>query len=74
MEGALRMSATVGPAREVLIDMAGPGAVFGQTRRFGGGPRLVTASAARPSMVLVVSDHALTRVADAFPDLWRQVA
>ena len=42
--------------------------------RFGGGRRLVTAAAAIPCEILVVSDTALSRIAEQSPEIWRAVA
>jgi CRP-like cAMP-binding protein len=42
--------------------------------RFGGGPRLVTAAAATPCAILIVTDTALSRVAEQCPEIWRAVA
>ena len=47
---------------------------MGQSVRFGGGRRLVTAAAAIPCEILVVSDTALSRVAEQSPEIWRAVA
>jgi CRP/FNR family transcriptional regulator, cyclic AMP receptor protein len=44
--------------REVRIGQLGPGGAIGQTIRFGGGPRLVTAICAEPCLLLRVSDAA----------------
>jgi CRP/FNR family transcriptional regulator, cyclic AMP receptor protein len=51
-----------------------PGTAVGQSVRFGGGPRLVTAAAATPCAILLVSDAALTRVAERQPEIWRAIA
>ena len=45
IEGVLRLEASVGPDRDVLLGLAGPGQAIGQSRRFGGGRRIVTARA-----------------------------
>ena len=60
--------------REVRIGHIGPGAAIGQTMRFGGGPRLVTAVCAAPSLVLRVSDAGLARIARDRPQVWQAVA
>ncbi|UGY14828.1 Crp/Fnr family transcriptional regulator [Bradyrhizobium septentrionale] len=60
--------------RHVRVGLVGPGAAVGQSARFGGGPRLVTAAAATPCTTLVVSDRALARIAEQAPEIWRAVA
>jgi len=60
--------------QRVRVGLVGPGAALGQSVRFGGGPRLVTASAATPCEILAVSDTALSRVAEQSPEIWRAVA
>jgi CRP-like cAMP-binding protein len=47
--------------------------VLGQTRRRGGGPRIVTMRANMPSRVLTIADAALEAVAADEPGLWRAV-
>lgn len=74
VQGALDLFCQAPGDREVRVGHAGSGAAFGQTTRFGGGPRLVTAVAAVPSLLLIVSDGALDRIARDHPDVWRAVA
>ena len=73
LSGALRLEATAGD-RDVLVDVARAVTVFGQSARRGGGPRIVTARAGPASEVMLVSDHALERIAADLPDLWRGVS
>ena len=74
VEGAVDLfSHGVGEQR-VRVGLVGPGAAVGQSVRFGGGPRLVTAAAATPCAILLVSDAALTRVAEQRPEIWRAIA
>ncbi|MGN6820550.1 MAG: Crp/Fnr family transcriptional regulator [Sphingomonas sp.] len=70
VEGALRLEASVGPDRDVLIGLAGPGQAIGQSRRFGGGRRIVTARAQRAARVLLVPDAALPGIAARQPSAW----
>ena len=74
VEGALDLYCQAPGDREVRIGHIGPGAAIGQTMRFGGGPRLVTAVCAAPSLVLRVSDAGLTRIARDRPQVWQAVA
>lgn len=74
LKGALQIYCKAPGDREVLINQIGPGAALGQTTRFGGGPRLVTAIAAEDSLVLQVSDRALSRIAHDAPRLWEAVS
>lgn len=60
--------------RVVMIGFAEPGSVIGHTTRYSGGPRLVTAVCAEPSIVLEVSENALDRVATMSPEIWRVIA
>jgi CRP-like cAMP-binding protein len=60
--------------RVIMIGFAEPGSVIGHATRYSGGPRLVTAVCAEPSIVLEVSESALDRVARASPEIWRVIA
>ncbi|MCC6918220.1 MAG: Crp/Fnr family transcriptional regulator [Alphaproteobacteria bacterium] len=73
IEGALQLLTRVRGDREVLIGHVEEGGTIGQTVRFGGGPRLVTAICVKPSLLLIVSDAALTRLSRDRPDIWRVV-
>ncbi len=70
VHGVLRLEASVGADRDVLIGLAGPGQAIGQSRRFGGGRRIVTARAQRAAQVLLVSDAALPSIAARVPGAW----
>lgn len=72
--GAMQLYIRAPGDREVLIGHVEEGGTFGQTTRFGGGPRIATAIAVVPSVLLVVSDSALTRLSASVPDIWRAVA
>ena len=72
--GAVQMMCAAPGGREVLFGQAGPGVALGQTLRFGGGPRLVTLICVEPSVLLVVPDQALTRIAGQQPEVWQAVA
>ncbi len=74
LEGRLRLFAQAPGDREALIGMMGPGAAIGQSLVFGGGPRLVTAVSVGRSLVLVLSDPALRRVAADWPGVWQVVS
>lgn len=74
IEGALQFYVNAPGDREVLLAHAEAGSTMGQTARFGGGPRAVTSICVVESLVLVVADAALTRLAAKEPDLWRAVA
>lgn len=74
LRGALQIYCKAPGDREVLINHIGVGAALGQTTRFGGGPRLVTAIAAEDALVLQVSDRALSRIAHEAPRLWEAVS
>ncbi len=74
IEGAVDLFCQAPGDREVRISHPGAGAALGQTMRFGGGPRLVTAVCAEPSLLLRVSDAGLERIARLRPDIWRAVA
>ncbi len=73
IDGVLRLEASAGVDRGVLLALVGPGQAIGQSRRFGGGRRLVTARAQRESHVLLVPDIALPRIADRAPGAWAAV-
>jgi len=74
LKGGLQLFCKASGDREVLIGQIGAGAALGQTTRFGGGPRLVTAIAAEDALVLQVGDRALSRIARDAPGLWEAVA
>lgn len=73
ISGALRLEVALGPDRDVLIGLATAPTVLGQTRRSGGGPRILTVRANTPAQVLMIADDALDRVAADQPMLWRAV-
>ena len=70
IDGALKVYGQAPGGREALIGLLPPGTVIGQSAAFGGGPRIVTAIAAAPSVVFTLSDSALRRVAAVHPGLW----
>ncbi|MFN3521736.1 MAG: Crp/Fnr family transcriptional regulator [Phenylobacterium sp.] len=74
IEGGVQILCQAPGDREVLVGAGGVGLAIGQTMRFGGGPRLVTVLCAEPSLLLKVSDAALTRIAAERPEIWRAVA
>lgn len=71
IDGVLRLEASVGPDRDVLLGLARPGQAIGQSRRFGGGRRIVTVRAQRAASVLLVPDTALPGIAARQPGAWR---
>jgi CRP-like cAMP-binding protein len=73
IDGVLRAEASAGRDRGVLLALVGPGQVIGQSRRFGGGRRIVTARAQRASHVLLVPDIALPGIAERAPSVWAAV-
>lgn len=73
IDGVLRLDVSAGRDRGVLLGLVGPGQAIGQSRRFGGGRRIVTARAQRASRVLLVPDVALPRIADRAPGAWAAV-
>lgn len=73
IHGALRLEVALGPDRDVLIGLAAAPTILGQTRRSGGGPRILTVRANTPARVLMIADDALDRVAADQPILWRAV-
>ncbi|MEO5492709.1 MAG: Crp/Fnr family transcriptional regulator [Sphingomonas sp.] len=73
IDGVLRLEVSAGADRGVLLGLVGSGQAIGQSRRFGGGRRIVTARAQRASHVLLVPDIALPRIADRAPGAWAAV-
>jgi CRP/FNR family transcriptional regulator, cyclic AMP receptor protein len=61
-------------SRNVLIGHCESGAILGHATRYSGGPRLVTAVCAVPSVLLVVPERGLEEVAARWPTLWRALA
>jgi CRP-like cAMP-binding protein len=74
LDGALQLFCKAPGDREVLVGQIGAGAALGQTTRFGGGPRLVTAIAVGGATILQVSDRALSRIAHEAPHVWQAVS
>ncbi|MFA7263365.1 MAG: Crp/Fnr family transcriptional regulator [Caulobacter sp.] len=73
VDGALKVYGQAPGGREALIGLLPAGTVIGQSAAFGGGPRIVTAITASPSLIFTLSDSALRRVAAAHPGLWESV-
>ena len=73
IDGVLRLEASAGADRGVLLGLVGAGQAIGQSRRFGGGRRIVTARAQRASQVMLVPDAALPQIADRAPGVWAAV-
>jgi CRP/FNR family cyclic AMP-dependent transcriptional regulator len=59
---------------EVLLNQLTRGSTIGQSARFGGGPRLVTAVSLGDSLALQVDDEALARISEQQPLIWKAVA
>lgn len=74
VEGGLKLYGQAPGGREALIGLLPPGTVIGQSAAFGGGPRIVTAITAAPSLVFALSDSALRRVAAVHPGLWEALS
>ena len=60
--------------RVIMVGFSKPGSVLGHATRYSGGPRLVTAVCAEPSIMLEISESALDRVAAQSPEIWRAIA
>lgn len=60
--------------RVIMVGFSKPGSVLGHATRYSGGPRLVTAVCAEPSIMLEISEAALDRVAARTPEIWRAIA
>lgn len=60
--------------RVIMVGFSKPGSVLGHATRYSGGPRLVTAVCAKPSIMLEISESALDRVAAQSPEIWRAIA
>lgn len=73
IEGSLDLFCDAPGERTVRIGQAGAGAAMGHAVRYGGGPRLVTAICAEPSLLLRISEVGLERVARTRPDIWQAV-
>jgi CRP/FNR family transcriptional regulator, cyclic AMP receptor protein len=74
VQGVVHVSCQAAGNRNVLIGHCEAGAVLGHATRYSGGPRLVTAVCAEPSVLLAVSERALEKVAAQWPTLWRALA
>lgn len=74
VKGGLKVYGQAPGGREALIGLLPAGTVIGQSAAFGGGPRIVTAIAAAPSLTFTLSDSALRRVAAAHPALWESLS
>jgi CRP-like cAMP-binding protein len=60
--------------RVIMVGFTKPGSVLGHATRYSGGPRLVTAVCAEPSIMLEISESALDRIAAKSPEIWRAIA
>ncbi len=74
ISGVVHVSCQASGQRTVLIGHCEAGAVLGHATRYSGGPRLVTAVCAEPSVVLAVPERGLEQVAAQWPTLWRALA
>lgn len=74
ISGVVHVSCQAAGNRNVLIGHCEAGAVLGHATRFSGGPRVVTAVCAEPSVLLAVSELGLEEVAARWPTLWRALA
>lgn len=74
VDGALKVYGQAPGGREALIGLLPAGTVIGQSAAFGGGPRIVTAITASPSLIFTLSDSALRRVAAVHPGLWESLS
>lgn len=74
IEGAVQLFTEAPGDRQVLVGHIERGGTIGQTNRFGGGPRIVTAIAVVPSQLLIISDAVLARLSASWPNLWRVIA
>jgi len=74
VDGGLKLYSQASGGREALFGLLPAGTVIGQSAAFGGGPRIVTAIAARPSQIFTLSDRALRQVAAAQPELWQALS
>ena len=70
LEGTAHLTMALGEA-DILLEVVQPGQLFGQAARFGGGPRLVTATAGERATLLFVPDHVLAEIARGEPEVWR---
>ena len=74
ISGVVHVSCKAAGGRNVLIGHCEAGSVLGHATRYSGGPRLVTAVCAQPSVVLAVPERELEEVASRWPTLWRALA
>lgn len=70
LDGAVRLEVAVDADRTALIGLIQKGAVLGQSRSTGGGQRIVTARAARPSLILMLDDDAISKIALTQPEIF----
>ncbi len=74
VSGLVHVFCQAAGGRNVLVGHCEAGAVLGHATRYSGGPRLVTAVCAAPSVLLVVPERGLEEVAARWPTLWRALA
>lgn len=74
IRGAVHILCKAPGKRQVLVSQIGAGAAFGQTSRFGGGPRLVTVQCAESSLILLAPDRVLAQIAMTRPQIWVAVS
>jgi CRP/FNR family transcriptional regulator, cyclic AMP receptor protein len=74
LHGSIRGYAPLARGETVLVEVAGPGMWFGQISLLRGAKRLLTATAATQTQVLIVPRRDVHRLAKEHPVLWESFA
>lgn len=74
LAGSVRILVQLDDGEYALVNIAGPGAIFGYAGRLVGGRRQVTAVARERSSLIYVPEAALEAIARIVPDLWLHFA
>lgn len=67
-DGYVKLSAVTLNGREVVLDVAGPGSVFGELAVFNGWPRAATATALAECVILSIDGAAFSRAVSRTPE------
>lgn len=73
LDGTVRLEVAVDADRTALIGLIPKGAFLGQSRSTGGGQRIVTARAARTSLILMLDDTAISKIATTQPEIFAAI-
>lgn len=74
LAGSVAMHIRLETGENALVNIAGPGRIFGYAARFLEGQRIATAVAREPGTLLYLPERSLEAIAQREPDLWIRLA